>query len=241
MKKRIITLVLSALAVVLLVGVGFASWVVSQGEVSKQTGNILVETVVDGHLNVEVTPEDKRIQFGAPQNASTGWLYEDGENAVLENLSVKFTVTVTDLKPGQAERLSLTNTFGEKLLNASNEEVDMPTQLFLLDEVTYGANEANDDTLWSVSGTTATTTVVVTLTWGSLFEGKNPYEFFNAEEVEEKLQDGEGQALAVVAEAVAAGLTITKDNTWAELALAALAKVYEYNDHKFQLTIKINA
>ena len=245
MKKRIITLVLSALAVVLLVGVGFASWVVSQGAESNQTGNILVETVKDERLAVSVTPDGKSFQFGAPEGASASgkWLFEDNDHAVPENLEVSFTVVVTrptafELDANdQPDGLSLTATLGSKILASASDTtgVDFPAAFFSPAAVAtrYGVNAENNDTLWTMSNNdmTATTTVVVELQWGSLFNYENPYDYFNALAV-----DG---AVADTSAAEAAGLTLPANPTWGDLAVAALEAVYDYNSYLFQLKIEV--
>ena len=243
MKKRIITLVLSVLAVVLLFGVGYASWVVSQGASSEQTGNILVETVKDERLDVSIVSDGKSFQFGAPTGATTGWLHEDGVDAVAENLVVKFTVTVTrptafELEGGQPKGLSLTAELKDKMLDGSNAEVAYPAALFDRDAVSYGVNAANDDSHWTMSNEnkTAETTIVVSLKWGTLFNAENPYDFFNAQSVDGVITS------ALVSAASAAGLvSITAESTYGDLAVAALEAVYNYNSYKFQLTVAVNA
>ena len=241
MKKRIITLTLSVLAIVMLVGVGFASWVISQSADSDATGNILVETVHDKRLQVG-TSVSGSIQFGSPEGSSAAgkWLYEDATAGatVNENLSVTLTVNVqrpTAFTEAELAALSVTPSFGAKLLNGVAEE-DYNTALFATDSIVEtGARTLSGDKK------TATVTFTVSLKWGSLFNEQNPYDFFNdAADAKDLLQDTAGDALAIVAQAnTALGTTLTKDNTWADLALAALEKVLEYNNYKFVLTVSV--
>lgn len=258
MKKRIITLVLSALAAVLLVGVGFASWVVSQGDANEQTGNILVETVKDERLAVTVTPDGKSFQFGAPATGATeGWLHEDGENAIPENLVVTFKVEVT--RPtafvldanSQPEGLELTNTLKDKIIKPAQGEnpaveENYPSALFDRDAVVFGANEVKEgeevvlassynDSTWSMSEDhkTATTHVKVSLKWGTLFGSENPYDYFN--DGVKKVGDAIGSTAAT-----AAGLAdIDEDSTWGDLAVKALEAILKYNNYQFQLKIEV--
>lgn len=271
MKKRIITLVLSALAVVLLVGVGFASWVVSQGDANEQTGNILVETVKDERLHVTVTlisnnENDKKFQFGAPANATEGWLHEDGADPVLENLQVKFQVVVTrdqafkdENSDGQPDDLHFEQlVFGDKLVvcdengqvvdgNESEEgiqpqEIAYPTALIQQVAPSYAAPTAGASN-WDLSdeGKTATTVVTLQLKWGTLFGGEesvNPYTFFASKEVNGKLSATEVSALT------AAGLqwdgnAFTTENTYGDYAVAALRAIYALNQYQFKLTIEV--
>ena len=251
MKKRIITLTLSVLAVVLLVGVGFASWVVSQGAESNQTGNILVETVKDERLAVTVTPDGTKFQFGAPANATQGWLTEDGEDAVLENLTVSFTVVVTRdqafvLEDGQPSDLNMTLDFSDKLVDGDAAEHDYPEALIQQVGATFAAAVAGASK-WDLSNEnkTATTVVTLELDWGTLFNGQNPYEFFNQKSGENYVRPVDGNISAAEAAALnAAGLQwngadFTEDNNYGDYAVAALRAIYALNNYQFKLTITL--
>ena len=260
MKKRIITLVLSALAVVLLVGVGFASWVISQGATSEQKGNILVETVKDERLAVSISDPSGAFQFGAPNGATKdgNWLFEDNDAALPENLEVSFIVTVT--RPtafalnaqNQPDGLSLTAVLGDKVLASATDTtgVDYPVAFFApaATPTRYGVNAANDDTLWTMSNgnMTATTTVVVELKWGDLFGNVNPYEFFNEKSGTNFVRPVNGKLSADEVSALnAAGLKVgaedfTVEDTYGDYALAALEKIREFNSYLFKLTIEVN-
>lgn len=262
MKKRIITLVLSALAVVLLVGVGFASWVVSQGAGSEQTGNILVETVKDERLHVTVTPDGKKFQFGSLSSSheASDWLYEDdAENQIVQNLTVSFEVVVTrdqafGVEAGQPTDLSISLDFSDKLIvivdgnpvdsdpdteGVQPQEIAYPTGLIQKVGATYAAAVAGEGK-WDLSNEnkTATTVVTLELKWGTLFGEVNPYTFFNAHEVNEKLTTTEVNALT------AAGLqwdsaAFTTENTFGDYAVAALRAIYALNNYQFKLTITL--
>ena len=149
--------------------------------------------------------------------------------------------TAFTLDEGQPEGLSLTATLADKILASASDEtgVDFPAAFFSPAAVAtrYGVNADNDDTLWTMSNEnkTATTTVVVALQWGSLFNNENPYDYFNAQAVDGVLGS------AVVSAAEAAGLTLPAINpTWGDLAVAALEAVYDFNAYLFQLTIEVN-
>ena len=236
MKKRIITLTLSILAVVLLVGVGFASWVISSGAKEETTGNILVETVHDKRLGVSVSEASGAIQFGSPEGSTSAgkWLYDEevaGGETYHENLSVTFTVTVTRSTPftdDEKAALTITPELSDKLLNVSDAEEDYPTAFFQKD----GTGIAASAWTFAPDNLSATSTVTVTLKWGSLFNYQNPYDYFNVQGVNAKIGD-------VATAAAAAGLAVTADSTWGNYALAALQAIRAFNSYKFQVTINV--
>lgn len=102
MKRKTLTLVLCLLTVMSLVGVGFASWVISADASQTVTGDIIVDTVTDERYNLSVGPVTANdIIFAAPQTKSTyqnAWLtqkFEDGVDAIYENLTVTYPCTLT--------------------------------------------------------------------------------------------------------------------------------------------------
>lgn len=54
MKRKTLTLTLSILACLALIGVGFASWVISADTSTNATGSFIVDTVTDNRLVVEM-------------------------------------------------------------------------------------------------------------------------------------------------------------------------------------------
>lgn len=244
MKKRIITLTLSILAVIMLVGVGFASWVISQGDSTEAQGNILVETIADKRLKVsaEVTGN---IQFGAPATgATTGWLREDATAGavVSENLDVTLTVTVerpTSFSADELAALQVNPVFATTgdpayayILNGSNEKEAYPVALF-----NTGAITETSRALDSADDKKAIIVFNVSLVWGSLFGTQNPYVFFNAHLVSDALSDLAATANTALGLSGEGALAAT--STYGDLALAALSKVYEYNSYKFAITVNV--
>ena len=68
MKRKTLTLTLSILACLALIGVGFASWIIFANAVDKAEGNIIVDTVADKTYVVSGSWLDGKssITFGAP-------------------------------------------------------------------------------------------------------------------------------------------------------------------------------
>lgn len=54
MKRKTLTLTLSILACLALIGVGFASWIISAGATKNAEGSFIVDTVTDNRLVVEM-------------------------------------------------------------------------------------------------------------------------------------------------------------------------------------------
>lgn len=85
MKKRTIALMLSVLAVMMLVGVGFATWVISQSQELSSEGNIIVDTVTDERLFARVSVDETERQ--GVNDIIFGWKKpaEDFDNPWLTN------------------------------------------------------------------------------------------------------------------------------------------------------------
>jgi len=249
MKKRIITLVLSALAVVLLVGVGFASWVVSQGAEDTQTGNILVETVKDERVHV-VIDGGGDFSFSSPELESySGWLTENDVDADHENLHVVFNVTVTRpsgnafiVEAGVPTDLNISAELLNKIVMSDNTEKTYPSTLFDRDgEPVISA--------WTFENEnkTAKCTITINLKWGTLFGGHNPYEFFNEKSGENYVRPVNGKLDATTVTALnTAELTyldaaFTAENTWGDFAYSALKALEEYNNSLFSLKVEVHS
>lgn len=143
MKKRTISLMLGILAVMMLVGVGFATWVITKSvEVQKQ-GSINVEEVKEDQLQATVTfVGTDHFAFTANNRTAlaTDWLTSDSTDR--ENLSVTIKVVVT---------------------NAENEKVDSHiVSTFSITEAAY--NSMAGYLVAPAGGTTANGAYTVTLT-----------------------------------------------------------------------------
>lgn len=168
MKRKTLTMVLCLLTCLSLVGVGFASWVISSGDTEKLTGNIQVDTVTDHRFTISTAEITKDIIFDmkADDSIKDPWLTN---NDATENLSVSFDITVS-VKNALAE-----NT---KAAWAAAVTIDAsytaPTTQEYLDAVNAGAisegvasvkfKSASDDKL------SATYTVTIAFAWGEAFD-----------------------------------------------------------------------
>ena len=197
-----------ALSCASLVSVGFASWVISQGDSANVTGTFSVETVenkshaitnISGENGVYtastnpktfVIPSSKNISFGAPASRATYdnvWL--DNTAGTPEKLSVSFVVTVTNAYANsEAAVLSgcpswltapTVEITGEGMSAKFNTLVT--NNLLLAPVVSYAHAHNSTDPL------SDDMTITVTFGWGSHFTpnggsaGVNPYDFYNAQ------------------------------------------------------------
>lgn len=98
MKRKTLTLTLSILACLALIGVGFASWIISADAAKKAEGSFIVDTVNDKSYKVEGTwlGNQSKITFGAPatMNEVNPWLTNNSEGKT-ENLTVTYQLSVT--------------------------------------------------------------------------------------------------------------------------------------------------
>lgn len=102
MKKKFSLTLISILSVVVLVGVGFAAWIITTPNVEKkQTGTITASGVTDARYELTATITNGSIVFGKPSNydansaGSSDW-FKPGSDVGDENLIATLTLTLTD-------------------------------------------------------------------------------------------------------------------------------------------------
>lgn len=97
MKSKLTISIASILSVLVLVGVGFAAWVIINPSVNKEAeSTITAETVTDKSYTLEAAfAADEKIVFGAPEtmNNSNAWFTADDKTAK-EDLTAKLTLTL---------------------------------------------------------------------------------------------------------------------------------------------------
>lgn len=94
MKSKLTISIASILSVLVLVGVGFAAWVIINPKVNKEAeSTITAETVTDKSYTLEAAfAADEKIVFGAPEKTIAGaWL----TNPTKEDLKAELTLTLT--------------------------------------------------------------------------------------------------------------------------------------------------
>lgn len=96
MKSKLTISIASILSVLVLVGVGFAAWVIINPNVKKDAeSTITAETVTDKSYTLDAQIKGGEIVFGAPEtmNNSNAWFTADDKTAK-EDLTAKLTLTL---------------------------------------------------------------------------------------------------------------------------------------------------
>lgn len=102
MKKKFSLTLISILSVVVLVGVGFAAWIITTPNVEEmQTGTITASGVTDARYKLTATIADGNIVFGKPNgyddsNSNNSDWFKPDKNVGAENLIATLTLTLTD-------------------------------------------------------------------------------------------------------------------------------------------------
>lgn len=224
MKKKSLAALLSGLLTVSLTGVGFASWLITNGSTETTTGNIAVTEVDDKRCTISgvgiTYAKGDSICFGPNAVVNTGWLRAD---AATENMTatVSFTVANTDFLAGISVSIAQVN-LGSDGVYQSTDELYSATEGSYYTAYSDGyvaalPTEANGGIVVSsgtqVESTTSKEyTATITFDWGTDFGGENPFTFYN------------GKTAAAEA-----------DN-----AIAALTALEALNGAMFKVTIRAN-
>lgn len=183
MKRKTLTLTLSILACLALIGVGFASWIISANAVDKAEGNIIVDTVADKTYVVSGSWLDGKssITFGAPatMNADDPWLTNDSKGKT-ENLIVTYQLKVTygDTTPATGIKDKITALVAApesaKYTAAVNGKLIIAPTNATVEETGEGTGVYN---------------ITVTYQWGEHFGKVNPYTYYNEKTATDTLTD----------------------------------------------------
>lgn len=185
MKRKTLTLTLSILACLALIGVGFASWIISANTSTTAQGSFIVDTVADKTYVVsgEWLENKSSIIFGAPatMNAENPWLTNNSEGKT-ENLTVTYQLTVTygdeEKATGIANKITALVTAPENAnytAAVNGKLIIAPTNATVV-EAPEGNGKYN---------------ITVTYQWGEHFGNVNPYKYYNAKTATDKLSGTE--------------------------------------------------
>ncbi len=173
MKRKTLTLTLSILACLALIGVGFASWIIQANTSTKAEGSFIVDTVNDKTYKVEGAwlNSQSKITFGAPatMNAVNPWLTNNSEGKT-ENLTVTYQLTVTygdgSKAAGIANKITAVVTAPENAnyTAAVNGKLIIAPTNATVEETGEGTGVYN---------------ITVTYQWGEHFGKVNPYTYYN--------------------------------------------------------------
>lgn len=199
MKKKFSLTLISILSVVVLVGVGFAAWIITTPNVDAQkTGTITASGVTDARYKLTAAITNESIVFGKPSDysADSGDWFKPGRDVGDENLTATLTLTLT--KPDDTAldeevfNNHLPNTFtftmnatkpgsGEETTVGANDDfnhavsknhVKNPTISYgaVSDTVTLGtAINIAKDAFTKGADNKYTLTITITFAWGTAF------------------------------------------------------------------------
>lgn len=178
MKRKTLTLTLSILACLALIGVGFASWIISANTSdSSGAGSFIVDEVKDRTYTIsgqKWVNEKSEIIFSAPTGETTnGWLTNDSTKK--ENLSVTYQITV-QYGDGTAAT-GLASEDSKKLTAVVTAPGDSNYQKAISDGLIVAPTNAEV----KETETAGVYEITVTYQWGSHFDSKNPYAYYNAQ------------------------------------------------------------
>ena len=175
MFKKAIIMGVAAVGAMSLVGTGFAGWVISRTVREEAQGNVTAYSVANESVTVSIDISEDEIIFGVPtgydpEAVEGKWLTAtDVEEQVL---STTFTVTVSNIPTSKKGYLSY------KLVTPEISS-DLAT-------LTISGDGNSAGPVYNLSKTpdgqgVAVFTFTLTYAWGSKFDGKNPYVYYNQE------------------------------------------------------------
>lgn len=174
MKRRTLTIVVGLLLCLSLIGVGFASWVITAGDTNEQTGSITVYEVTDERIEItDVTNlSEKNFVFGAPttpaEGATKGWL----QNATKEVLEIEVTFKVAKKSDDTAVNDAVCSVAFELAEGTSFAVEGEEGKTYAAIANAAPAVTNNGDGTYSFT---------IALTWGNYWgEGVNPYDYYNS-------------------------------------------------------------
>lgn len=225
MKRKTLTLILCLLTVMSLVGVGFASWVISANDSKVTNGNIVVDTVTDNRLDLTAPQTAADLVFCGERDgyiAPTGaWLTFEGDEKVT-NLKVTVACTVV-LKGGNALPTNNNVVEGKTRVGVALGADFAPAENSALDKaIAQGCLTLTKDAVveavtLSSDMKTLTFNVVVEYGWGAAFGNKNPFDFYNELSGEAQLRKVDAKITEGDIKGTETGLT-AGTSTWGDHA-----------------------
>lgn len=225
MKSKLTISIASILSVLVLVGVGFAAWVIINPNVKKDAaGNITAETVTDKSYTLDAQITGGEIVFGAPEKTiAEAWL----TNPTKEDLTAELTLTLTyndwNVVPDNFN-ITMATTGENSVFNELREGVKTESKAkgfqIIANPTISDGDKLNEEIVMNgaastiaktafkqaESGNTAKLIITITFKWGT---NGNPYTYYNGKDYA----------------------------TFHEEANAVLTELYRLNTEKYKVTI----
>ena len=186
MKRKSMATLIGGLLSVCLIGVGFASWIIVQGDSEEVQGNVRVEEVIDRSVFVDAklaTDDDGYFNFTSPKSskdtdpgfADSDWLRSNTDNKA--KMDVVLDVTVTNPKNEKDAKVSV--------------DVELDAKFAGIEKYVTLVDTADID-LTGQTADTYETQLTVSFAWGEYFGKQNPYAFYNSKKAGDKVKDTAG-------------------------------------------------
>lgn len=198
--RKAIVAVMSVFLTVSLTAVGFASWLISNNDSKKGTGNVAASDVSDAILGVTINKAEDlgKINFGPLKNDTTGTIrYNDAKAEADDFEALEITVSGSIKKFATLKQMeikiqvpdSVITAAGYGLKDGSATEYEVKANLpkyitlpagaadekgNLIDTTKKVEYSATDTVFTSGADDTATFSFEVTFGWGELFQKENP-------------------------------------------------------------------
>ncbi len=194
MKRKTLTLTLCLLVCLSLIGVGFASWIITKNVDENADGNIVVDVVEDQRYSIEYEWVDSKSSLVFGYNPSVTQM----ENAWLTN-------TTTDTTKN--ENLTVTLKVTVKNAGAAIDKEPVSTVSIVDDANTNwakakAANLVTDPTVTVTKvegeGNTGVYNITITAAWGTAFDSTNPYTYYNNLEATDANMDAASTNLKMI-------------------------------------------
>jgi hypothetical protein len=219
-KGKLITMAVSFLLTVGIVGAGFAAWVISADVVKEATGTVTVEEVIDKRINFTVLDtSDTEIYFGKPtaentQTFAKPWFTNDADKT--EDLVMTLNFSINNLAQLRdeysVEEIKISVTIDKTQFGDAVNYIIVPEQTSVTESDDNGIIKLTAGMSANFSATlTFAWTAEWTTTWKEGETNKssaNPYNYFNSKD---------------------ANAVITGTETYADRAKTAMEKIYELN------------
>ena len=226
MKSKLTISIASILSVLVLVGVGFAAWVIINPNVQANTdGTIQVDSVTDNSYDIKaefVKTSDATngtIVFGKKDDPSITkpWLTNADK---VENLTATLTLTAQNFKADSWTEISKkTLTVSMQTIKGKADDNGFSTLVtsgYIAYPTLSGAGSVSKTlTAWTdtveiplekfshvENATTATYELTIEFAWGSKFTSVNPYTYYNNQTYDTKIAKEASDALTAIHEAL---------------------------------------